>query len=153
MVGTCSRSVAYPIQKLVKRRVGVNSAQEQSMNSNTLPTSCTRLILVLAAITIVPALFLPFYQAFLRGGRGAVDIIPRSGSYAVVPMLGAFCILLAMFGLIVLYLRYYDQMGQMAPICFMLSILVQAFIAGLVFINGFYMPTLQPRDQVMDRLT
>jgi hypothetical protein len=107
---------------------------------------------VLAAISIVPALFLPIYQAFLHGGRGAIDIIPRSGSYAVVHMLGAFCILLAMFGLIALYLRYHDPMGRIAPVCFILSILAQAFFAGLVFIDGFYMPTLAHFDPVTQTL-
>ncbi len=122
------------------------------MSNNTLPTSFTRLMQVLAAISIVPALFLPFYQAFLHGGRGAVDIIPRSGTYALVHMLGAFCVLFAMFGLIALYLRYHDHMGRIAPLCFILSILAQAFFAGLLFIDGFFMPTLAHFDPATQTL-
>jgi len=52
--------------------------------NTTFSTSFTRLTRVLAAISIVPALFLPFYEAFLHGGRRAVNINPRAAAYCCV---------------------------------------------------------------------
>jgi len=58
-----------------------SQARKEFCMNTTFSTSFTRLTRVLAAISIVPALFLPFYEAFLHGGRRAVDINPRAAAY------------------------------------------------------------------------
>jgi hypothetical protein len=118
------------------------------MQTNTLSPSFTRLVRVLAVISIVPALFLPFYQALLHGGRSAAEIIPRSGAYATAHMIGAICILLAMFGIVALHLRYAERIGRIAPLSLMLSLLAQALYAGDLLIDGFFNPELSHFDPV-----
>ncbi len=117
--------------------------------NTTLSTSFTRLTRVLAAISIVPALFLPFYQAFLHGGRRAVDIDPRVGAYMGAHMIGAYCVLLATCGVIAIYLRYHDRMGRIAPLSLILSFLAQTSYAGILFIDGFFNPLLAHYDPVI----
>jgi len=117
--------------------------------NTTFATSFTRLTRVLAAISIVPALFLPFYQAFLHGGRRAVDINPRAAAYMAVHILGAYCVLLAGLGLLAIYLRYHDRMGRIAPLSLILSLLAQASYAGTLFIDGFFNPLLAHYDPVI----
>jgi hypothetical protein len=115
----------------------------------TYSTGFTRLTQWLSAISIVPALFLPFYQAFLHGGRRAVDINPRVGAYMAVHMLGAYCVLLATCGVIAIYLRYHDHMGRIAPFSLILSFLAQTSYAGILFIDGFFNPLLAHFDPVI----
>jgi hypothetical protein len=117
--------------------------------NNILPASFTRMTRVLAGVSIVPALFLPFYQAFLHGGRRAVDINPRAAAYMAVHMLGAYCVLLAAFGVVAIYLRYHDRMGRIAPLSLILSLLAQASYAGILFIDGFFNPLLAHYDPVI----
>ena len=117
--------------------------------NNTPPASFTRMTRVLAGVSILPALFLPFYQAFLHGGRRAVDINPRAAAYMGVHMLGAYCMLLAGFGLLAIYLRYHDRMGGIAPLSLILSLLAQASYAGTLFIDGFFNPLLAHYDPVI----
>src|SRR6266568_8356514 len=117
------------------------------MNS-TQPASFTRMTRVLAGVSIVPALFLPFYEAFLHGGRRAVDINPRAAAYMGAHMLGAYCMLLAGFGLLAIYLRYHDRMGGIAPLSLILALLAQASYAGSLFIDGFFNPLLAHYDPV-----
>jgi hypothetical protein len=117
--------------------------------NTTFSTSFTRLTRALAAISIVPALFLPFYQAFLHGGRRAVDINPRSAAYMGVHMLGAYCVLLATCGVIAIYLRYHDRMGGIASLSLILSFLAQTSYAGILFIDGFFNPLLAHYDPVI----
>src|SRR6266704_1432650 len=95
------------------------------MNS-TQPASFTRMTRVLAGVSIVPALFLPCYEAFLHGCRRAVDIKPRAAAYLGAHMLGAYCMLLAGVGL-----------------------LAQASYAGTLFIDGFFNPLLAHYDPVI----
>ncbi len=117
--------------------------------NNKPPASFTRMTRVLAGVSILPALFLPFYQAFLHGGRRAVDINPRAAAYMGVHMLGAYCMLLAGFGLLAIYLRYHDRMGGIAPLSLILSLLAQASYAGTLFIDGFFNPLLAHYDPVI----
>jgi hypothetical protein len=116
--------------------------------NTTFSTSFTRLTRVLAAISLVPALFLPFYQAFLHGGRRAVDINPRAAAYMGVHMLGAYCFILATCGVIAIYLRYHDRIGRIAPFSLILSFLAQLSYAGSLFIDGFFNPLLAHYDPV-----
>ena len=118
------------------------------MNSTQL-ASFTRMTRVLAGVSIVPALFLPFYEAFLHGGRRAVDINPRAAAYMGAHMLGAYCMLLAGFGLLAIYLRYHDRMGGIAPLSLILALLAQASYAGTLFIDGFFNPLLAHYDPVI----
>jgi hypothetical protein len=117
--------------------------------NTTFSTSFTRLTRVLAAISIVPALFLPFYQAFLHGGRLAVDINPRVAAYMGVHILGAYCVLFATCGVIAIYLRYHARMGRIAPLSLILSFLAQTSYAGTLFIDGFFNPLLAHYDPVI----
>ncbi len=117
--------------------------------NNTQSASFTRMTRVLAGVSILPALFLPFYQAFLHGGRRAVDINPRAAAYMGVHMLGAYCVLFAGFGLLAIYLRYHDRMGRIAPLSLILSLLAQASYAGILFIDGFFNPLLAHYDPVI----
>ena len=111
-------------------------------------TSFTRLTRGLAASSIVPALFLPFYQAFLHGGRRAVDINPRAAAYMTVHMLGAYCVILATCGVVAIYLKYHDRMGRIAPFSLILAFLAQISYAGSLFIDGFFNPLLAHYDPV-----
>jgi hypothetical protein len=95
--------------------------------NTTSPASFNRLIRVLAAISSHRRYSYRFYQEFLHGGRGAVDIVLRSETYSMVHMLGAFCVLFAIFGVIALYLRYLDSMGWIGPYSFVLSLLAQGY--------------------------
>jgi len=115
----------------------------------TFSTSFTRLTRALAAISIIPAFFLPFYQAFLHGGRRAVDINPRVAAYMAVHMLGVYCVLLATCGVIAIYLRYHARMGRIAPLSLGLSFLAQTSYAGTLFIDGFFNPLLAHYDPVI----
>jgi hypothetical protein len=117
--------------------------------NNTRPASLTRMTRVLAGASILPALFLPFYQAFLHGGRRAGDINPRAAAYMAVHMLGAYCVLLAAFGVVAIYLRYHDRMGGIASLSLILSLLAQASYAGILFIDGFFNPLLAHYDPVI----
>src|SRR5579875_2454840 len=90
-------------------------------------TSFTRLARGLATISIIPALFLPFYQAFLHGGRSAVDINPRAAAYMAVHVLGAYCLMLATCGVVAIYLKYHARIGKIAPFSLILALL--AFIS------------------------
>jgi len=116
--------------------------------NTTFSTSFTRLTRVLAAISIVPALFLPFYQAFLHGGRRAVDINPRAAAYMAAHMLGAYLVILATCGVIAVYLKYHDRMGRIAPFSLILAFLAQLSYAGSLFIDGFFNPLLAHYDPV-----
>src|SRR5437879_13598276 len=107
------------------------------MNSTQL-ASFTRMTRVLAGVSIVPALFLPFYEAFLHGGRRALDITPRAAAYMGVHMLGAYCTILAGFGLIAIYLRCHERMGRIAPLSLILALLGQLSYAAILFIDGFF---------------
>jgi hypothetical protein len=120
--------------------------------NTTFSTSFTRLTRVLAAISIVPALFLPFYQAFLHGGRRAVDINPRAAAYMEAHMLGAYLVILATCGVIAVYLKYHDRMGRIAPFSLILSFLAQLSYAGSLFIDGFFNPLLAHYDPVAQTL-
>lgn len=117
--------------------------------NTTFSTSFTRLVRVLTAISIVPALFLPFYQAFLHGGRAAVDINPRDAAYLGAHMLGAYCVLFATCGVIAIYLRYHDRMGWIAPLSAVLSFFALTSYAGILFIDGFFNPLLAHYDPVI----
>ena len=117
--------------------------------NNTLSVSFTRMTRVLAGVSIIPALFLPFYEAILHGGRRAVDINPRAAAYMGVHMLGAYCTILAGLGLIAIYLRYHDRMGRIAPLSLILSFLAQTSYAGILFIDGFFNPLLAHYDPVI----
>jgi hypothetical protein len=117
--------------------------------NNTLSVSFTRMTRVLAGVSIIPALFLPFYEAFLHGGRRAVDITPRAAAYMGVHMLGAYCTILAGFGLIAIYLRYHDRMGRIAPLSLILALLGQLSYAGILFIDGFFNPLLARYDPAL----
>jgi len=100
------------------------------MQTNTLSLSLARLTRALAAISIIPALFLPFYQAFLHGGRRAVDINPRAAAYMAVHVLGAYCLILATCGVIAIYLKYHDRIGKIAPFSLVLSFDVAPLYRG-----------------------
>jgi hypothetical protein len=117
--------------------------------NNTQSASLTRMTRVLAGVSILPAIFLPFYQAFLHGGRRAVDINPRAAAYMGVHMIGAYCMLLAGLGLLAIYLRYHDRMGRIAPLSLILSLLAQASYAGILFIDGWFNPLLAHYDPVI----
>lgn len=117
--------------------------------NTTFSTRYIHLARVLAASSIVPALFLPFYQAFLHGGRLAADINPRVAAYMGVHMLGAYCVLFATCGVIAIYLRYYDRMGRIAPFSLILSFLAETSYAGTLFIDGFFNPLLAHYDPVI----
>jgi hypothetical protein len=114
--------------------------------------SYTRLARGLAAISLVPALFLPFYQAFLHGGRRAVDINPRAATYMAVHVLGAYCLILATCGVIAIYLKYHDRMGKIAPFSLVLAFLAHISYAGSLFIDGFFNPLLAYYDPVAQTL-
>lgn len=117
--------------------------------NTTFSTSFTRLTRVLAAISVIPALFLPFYEAFLHGGRRAVEINPRAAAYMGVHMIGAYCTIVAGFGLIAIYLRYHERMGGIAPLSLILVLLGQLSYAGILFIDGFFNPLLAHFDPVL----
>jgi len=104
---------------------------------------------MLAIISIVPALFLPFYEAFLHGGRRAVEINPRAAAYMGVHMIGAYCTILAGFGLIAIYLHYHERMGRIAPLSLILALLGQISYAGLLFIDGFLNPFFAHYDPAL----
>jgi hypothetical protein len=114
--------------------------QERETMNNTQPASITRLTRPLVAVSVLPALFLPFYEAFLHGGRRAVEINPRASAYMGAHMIGAYCTIVAGFGLIALYLHYHERMGKVAPLSLMLALLGQYSYAGLLFIDGFFNP-------------
>jgi hypothetical protein len=115
-------------------------------------TSFTRLTRGLAAISIVPALFLPFYQAFLHGGRRAVDINPRAATYMAVHVLGAYCLIVATCGVVAIYLKYHDRMGKIAPFSLVLAFLAHISYAGSLLIDGFFNPLLAHYDPVAQTL-
>lgn len=115
----------------------------------TFSASFTRLTRALAAISIIPALFLPFYEAFLHGGRRAVEINPRAAAYMGVHMIGAYCTILAGFGLIAIYLHAHERMGRIAPLSMTLALLGQLSYAGLLFIDGFFNPLFAHFDPTL----
>ncbi|GHO50625.1 hypothetical protein [Ktedonospora formicarum] len=117
--------------------------------NTTFSTSFTRLTRALAAISIIPALFLPFYEAFLHGGRRAMEINPRAAAYMGAHMIGAYCTILAGFGLIAIYLRYHERMGRIAPLSLILALLGQLSYAGLLFIDGFLNPLFAHFDPAL----
>ena len=119
--------------------------------NNALSASFTRMTRVLAEVSIIPALFLPFYEAILHGGRRAVDINPRAAAYMGVHMIGAYCTILAGFGLIAIYLRYHDRMGRIAPLSLILALLGQLSYAGILFIDGYFNPLLAHFDPALRR--
>jgi len=105
-------------------------------------TSFTRLARGLATISIIPALFLPFYQAFLHGGRSAVDINPRAAAYMAVHVLGAYCLMLATCGVVAIYLKYHARIGKIAPFSLILALLAFISYAGSLLIDGFFNPLM-----------
>ncbi len=117
---------------------------------NNIPSaSFTRMTRMLAGVSIIPALFLPFYEAFLHGGRRAVEINPRAAAYMGVHMIGAYCTILAGFGLIAIYLHYHERMGRIAPLSLILALLGQLSYAGILFIDGFFNPLLAHYDPAL----
>ncbi|GHO69988.1 hypothetical protein KSC_088800 [Ktedonobacter sp. SOSP1-52] len=116
---------------------------------NTYPASFTRMTRLLAGVSILPALFLPFYEAFLHGGRRAMEINPRAAAYMAAHMIGAYCTILAGFGLIAIYLRYHERMGRGAPLSLILALLGQISYAGLLFIDGFFNPLFAHFDPTL----
>jgi hypothetical protein len=124
------------------------SQKRISMN-NTLSASITRMARVLAGVSILPALFLPFYEAFLHGGRRAIEINPRAAAYMAAHMIGAYCTILAGFGLIAIYLHYQERIGRIAPLSLILALLGQLSYAGLLFIDGFFNPLFAHFDPTL----
>ncbi|GCF08523.1 hypothetical protein [Dictyobacter arantiisoli] len=116
---------------------------------NTYSANFTRITRLLARVSILPALFLPFYEAFLHGGRRAVEIDPRAAAYMAAHMIGAYCTILAGFGLIAIYLHYHDRMGRIAPLSLILALLGQISYAGLLFIDGFFNPLFAHFDPTL----
>src|SRR5258708_11735579 len=66
-----------------------------------------------------------------------------------VHMLGAYCTILAGFGLIAIYLRYHDRMGRIAPLSLILALLGQLSYAGILFIDGFFNPLFAHYDPML----
>ena len=117
--------------------------------NNTVSVGFTRMTRVLAGGSIIPALFLPFYEAFLHGGRRAVDIDPRAAAYMAAHMIGAYCTIVAGFGLIAIFLRYHERMGRIAPFSLIFTLLGQISYAGLLFIDGFFNPLFAHFDPTL----
>lgn len=117
--------------------------------SNTYPASFARMTRMIAGISILPALFLPFYEAFLHGGRRAAEINLRAAAYMTAHMIGAYCTILAGFGLIAIYLHYQERMGRIAPLSLILALLGQLSYAGLLFIDGFFNPLFAHFDPAL----
>lgn len=117
--------------------------------NTTFSTNFTRLTRALAAISTIPALFLPFYEAFLHGGRRAVEINPRAAAYMGAHMIGAYCTILAGFGLIAIYLQYHERMGRSVSLSLILALLGQLSYAGLLFIDGFFNPLFAHFDPAL----
>ncbi len=63
--------------------------------NNTQLASFPSMTRMLAGVSILPALFLPFYEAFLHGGRGAVEINPRGAANMGAHIIGAYCTIAA----------------------------------------------------------
>ncbi len=116
---------------------------------NTYSANFTHLTRMLAGVSILPALFLPFYEAFLHGGRRAVEINPRAAAYMAAHMIGAYCTILAAFGLIAIYLYAHERMGRLAPLSLILALLGQISYAGLLFIDGFFNPLFAHFDPAL----
>ncbi|GHO51135.1 hypothetical protein [Ktedonospora formicarum] len=108
-----------------------------------------RMTRMVAGVSILPALFLPFYEAFLHGGRRAVEINPRAAAYMAAHMIGAYCTILAGFGLLAIYLQYHERMGKSAPLSLILALLGQLSYAGLLFIDGFFNPLFAHFDPAL----
>lgn len=100
-------------------------------------------------VSIIPAFYLPFYNAFLHGGRDAASIVVRSGEYAGVHILAAMASILAVFGFFALYLRIQEGSGRFGLATFMLAAFAQMLFAGELFIDGFFNPTLAHYDPVL----
>lgn len=103
----------------------------------------------MAAISILPALFLPFYNQVLHGGRTAAEILPRSTAYAAAHILGAMCMFLAAFGLIALYGAFGKKLGKLGSIGFGVALLSQMMFAGNLLIDGFFNPLLAKFDPIL----
>jgi|GEM_PF-1754743 len=103
----------------------------------------------MAAISILPALFLPFYNQVLHGGRTAAAILPRSTAYAAAHIIGAMCMFLAVFGLIALFGTFGKKLGRLGSIGFGTALLAQMMFAGNLLIDGFFNPLLAKFDPVL----
>ncbi len=103
----------------------------------------------MAVLSILPALFLPYYNQVLHGGRTAAEILPRSTSYAAAHIIGAMCMFLAAFGLIALYGTFSKKLGRLGAVGFGFALLSQMMFAGNLLIDGFFNPLLAKFDPVL----
>lgn len=101
------------------------------------------------AISVIPAIVLPFYNQFLHGGRDAASIVPRSGFYAEIHVVAAICSLFVIFGLISIYLKISDRAGRAGLWAFFIATVAQGMYAGELFIDGFFNPMLSRYDPVL----
>ncbi len=103
----------------------------------------------MAAVSILPALFLPFYNQVLHGGRTAASILPRSTAYAAAHIIGAMCMFLGAFGLIALYGTFAKKLGRLGSVAFGIALLAQMMFAGNLLIDGYFNPLLARFDPVL----
>lgn len=103
----------------------------------------------MAAVSILPALFLPFYNQILHGGRTAAEILPRSTAYATAHIIGAMCMFLVAFGLVALYGTFSKRLGKLGSVGFGVALLSQMMFAGNLLIDGFFNPLLAKFDPVL----
>jgi hypothetical protein len=111
--------------------------------------SLDRLQRTFGLLVITPALILPIYQQFLHGGRDAASIVPRADAYLAAHILGAFCSLFLLFGLIAIYLAHASTAGRFGLTAFTIALFGQAAWAGGLLVDGTFNTLLAIYDPAL----
>jgi len=102
------------------------------------------------ALSIIPGIFLPFYQYFIHGGRDAVSIMQHSAEHATAHVVAALCFFLLALGLVAIYFVTAEKIGKYGLVNFILSFLSLTFYGANLYMDAFtntvlakYQPVLQ----------
>lgn len=102
------------------------------------------------ALSIVPGIFLPFYQYFIHGGRDAASIMQHPAEHATAHVVAALCFFLLLLGLVAIYLVNAEGIGKYGLVNFILIFLALAFHGANLYMDAFtntvlakYQPFLQ----------
>ncbi len=101
-------------------------------------------------LSIVPGIFLPFYQYFIHGGRDAVSIMQHSAEHATAHVAASLCFFLLALGLVAIYFVIAEKIGKYGLVNFILSFLSLTFYGASLYMDAFtntvlakYQPILQ----------
>ncbi len=112
--------------------------------------SLTRAIRWFGALTVLPGIFLPFYQYFIHGGRDAASIMQHPAEHATAHVVAALCFFLLSLGLVAIYIVNAEKIGKYGLVNFILSFLSLTFYGANLNMDAFtntilakYQPALQ----------